>query len=105
MASGLMAAVDLTTTAVTEIFVSPAGAVCSISVAATNRSATDSAKVSFALTNGQVPTDANWIEFNTTIEPSGVLERNGIVVGAGQKVFAKTDKTGVNVLVFGYEGT
>lgn len=72
-----------------------------------NRSASV-AKVSLALTAGGDPTDADWIEFETPIQAAGaaggsVLERTGLALGVGQKVFVRSDVAGVSVVVFGVQ--
>ncbi len=38
-----------------------------------------------------------------TIEPNGTLERTGVAISAGKKLFVKSDLSGVDVAVYGFE--
>jgi hypothetical protein len=62
-----------------------------------------SARVHLAVSADETPADAQWIEWDAALDPSGVLERTGIVLSAGQKVFARSDTGGVTVNVWGIE--
>lgn len=44
-----------------------------------------------------------FLEYDATIAPSGVLERSGIAISAGRSIFVKSDTTGVDVSVYGFE--
>ncbi|TSE33027.1 hypothetical protein [Tepidimonas charontis] len=62
-----------------------------------------SARVRLAVSADATPADAQWIEWDAALDPSGVLERTGIVLSAGQKLFARSDTGAVNVAVWGIE--
>jgi hypothetical protein len=48
--------------------------------------------------------DKDAIEWNVTIPPSGVLERTGLTLGAGDALFVKSSiENGLNAFVFGIE--
>lgn len=61
------------------------------------------AKVRLAIGSNTAPADSEWIEWDAAIDPSGVLERTGIVLSAGQKLFAYSDTGSVTVNVWGIE--
>lgn len=61
------------------------------------------AKVRLALSSDTTPADSEWIEWNAALDPSGVLERTGIVLAAGQALFAHSDTGAVTVNVWGIE--
>jgi hypothetical protein len=60
-------------------------------------------KVRLALTAGPDPTDADWIEFDTPLSANDVLERTGLALSAGQKVFVRADVAGLSAVAFGIE--
>ena len=75
---------------------------CSIQVC--NRSATATALVSIGLlASGETATaTSGFLEFNLAIAPSGVLERTGIVLSAGEKIAVTSNvATAVNFMVVG----
>jgi hypothetical protein len=49
------------------------------------------------------PTAADWIEYGVSIAVSGVLERTGLALSAGQSVRVSSDNTDVSFAVFGIE--
>ena len=49
------------------------------------------------------PLDTQWIEWDVELDASAVLERTGIVLAAGQKLFARSDTGLVTVNVWGIE--
>ncbi|WP_427792260.1 hypothetical protein [Brevundimonas diminuta] len=59
------------------------------------------AKVRLAMTNGEAPTDADWLEFDTPLIGFAVLERTGLALTGGQKVYARADVDGVSAVAFG----
>ena len=73
-----------------------------INVNCCNTGAT-AARVRLAVSAGDTPADAQWIEWDAALDPSGVLERTGIVLSAGQRLFARSDTGAVNVAVWGIE--
>lgn len=62
------------------------------------------AKIRLALTDdGAAPTDADWIEYDTGLQPFAVLERTGLALAAGQNLYARADVAGVSAVVFGIQ--
>jgi hypothetical protein len=99
----MLAQVDLSTTADTVIYTVPAGKRAAVSVSLCARSA--ACNVRIALTSGGAPGNASWIEFSTPLGVGGVLERGGIVLLAGHKLYAGTSVAGVSAVVWGIEET
>lgn len=99
--SGLKASVDLDSADVTLIYTVPAGvALGTYTVSICPRDIKP--KVSLALTSGGVPGTGSWIEFNTEVVGTP-LERTGIALAAGHKIYAQTDIANVSVGVWGIE--
>jgi hypothetical protein len=75
-------------------------------VNAVNKSDED-AKVDIAISEGAtgVPDDADFIEYGLTVAPSGVLERTGIVLDNGKKLWVKSTIANVSFSIFGLESS
>lgn len=102
-----LAAQSLAADADTALYTVPAGRRAVFTASLCNRSAA-TAKVRLALTDGGAPTDADWIEFDTPVQPAGsgggsILERTGIALDAGQTLYARADVAGVSAVVFGIQ--
>ena len=97
--SGRLAAVSLTDTNDTLIYTVQAGKFGVLTANLAARLA--AAKVRLAITSGGAPTDADWIEPGAPLAEGGVLERTGLTLSAGQKIYAGTDIAGVSVGVWG----
>lgn len=63
------------------------------------------AKVRLAIGAGADSTVAGttFLEFDATIPPNEPLERTGIALSAGRKLFVKSDVAGVDYAVYGFE--
>lgn len=101
-----LAAHNLAAAVVTEVFVALAGTRPVFTLNLCNRS-DGPVKVRVALTEGAVPTDADWIEYDTPIPAAGsvggsVLERTGLALHDGQKLFVRSDVAGISAVVFGF---
>jgi len=100
-----LAAQNLTAGVVTELYVVPAATRVVLTANLCNRAAT-LPKVRLAVTDGAVPTDADWIEYDTPLPAAGssegsVIERTGLALAAGQKIFARADIAGVSAVLYG----
>ncbi|MGE0333105.1 MAG: hypothetical protein AB7P37_20685 [Ramlibacter sp.] len=60
-------------------------------------------KVSVAVTAGGAPADADWVAFNMPVLGPGGHEETGIVVGAGEALYARSDLANVSVRAHGFE--
>ena len=99
----LLATHDLAAATQTLLYEVPAGKRAAISVNLCAR--TGAPTVRLALTTGAPPEAANWIEYDTALSAGsgGVLGRSGIVLGAGQQVYARASAAGVSAAVWGIE--
>lgn len=104
MASGRLGAVDLAATTNTLVHTGTASKITTCSVNFANRNAS-SITVRLAHLNGAIGTLANedYIEYDVTILPNGVLERTGIVLAAAHTIVAYSDTANVSVQVWGWE--
>ena len=105
MASGILGGVVLPESSVTTVYTVPEGKQAAITVNAVNRSTVDNIKYWLALTANVSPASQDYIEFESQIVPTGVLERTSIIIGAGTKVLANANVTGITVVVWGFEET
>jgi hypothetical protein len=95
MATGLIQQTNIASTALTSIYSGvPAGKTATVNILLCNLT-NSAATVSIALTptTSAGPTDAQWIEKQTVLGAYEVMERGGIVLGAGNYIYAKCDST------------
>lgn len=104
MSSGRLGAVDLVATTNTLIYTGPANTIATVSANICNRNST-SVAVRLAVLDGAIGTlsDEDYIEYDTPLNANGILERTGLVIGAGQTVVAYSDTADVSVQVYGWE--
>jgi hypothetical protein len=103
-ASGLLGSSNLSTTADTLVYTSPliGGTVVATKIFVANRSGS---AITFSLAVAPFAdtavTTSNAIEWLVPIPANGILERGNIILGAGQKIIAKTSVANVSVAVCG----
>ena len=104
MATGTLANGELANNVLENIYSIPSedtGGYAVVSISMLNTTASD-INIRIAL-HGTNLTDADYIEYDTTIVPKGMIERTGVVVGAGQAIsLICTDSAGC---VFRINGT
>jgi hypothetical protein len=71
-------------------------------VSVVNRGAS-AATIRIALASSATPTDAEWLEYDVSLSPKGVLERTGIVMDTGKLLVVRSSTTSVNAVVYGIE--
>jgi len=103
MASGVLGQSALTATTNTTVYTVPASTLAVVNINVVNRSTSAAADVRIALASTATPTTAEWIEFDATIPPRGVLERTGIAMQATEKVIAYSSTANCSVSVYGLE--
>lgn len=104
MASGVLGRVSLASTTNTVIYTVPAGTTAYVNVNLANRTSA-SAAVRVAVAVSATPQDSEYIEYDTDISGNGVLERTGLVLGAGYSIITYSDKADVSVMAYGVEQT
>lgn len=105
MPTGLLGSRDLSAGVSTIVYTVPDEVnYAVINVNVLNRSTTTPANISLALTsNGDTPADSDWIEYQFTIQPRGVLQRTGVCINTAISVTALSDIAGVSVTAIGVE--
>ncbi len=103
MASGILGQAALSATTLTTVYTVPASTLAVVNLNVVNRSPSASAQVRVALAATATPQTSEWIEFDATIPVSGVLERTGIALHAGEKVVLYSSTANCSVSVYGLE--
>ena len=104
MATGRLGTADLAATTLTTLYTCPATTFTVASVSICNRTASP-ITVRLALASAATPTNAEYIEYDTTIAANQVLERTGIVIDAGKLIVVRSSATGVSAVAYGIETT
>jgi len=105
MASGRLGTANLLATTITDVYTVPASTLTSLNVNICNRN-NAVARIRIALSSVSV-TQGNdeYIEFDTTIEAYGILERTAVLLGAGQILTVYSDIADLSVVATGIEET
>lgn len=104
MATGRLGIADLAATTLTTLYTCPATTFTVASVNICNRTAAP-VTVRVAVASVATPTNAEYIEYDTTIAANQVLERTGIVMDAGKLIVVRSSATGVSAVAYGIETT
>jgi len=102
MATGRLGVADLTVAENTVVYTVPANTFAVISVNLCNRN-NSAVGLRLAVSSTTEPSSAEFIEFDVEVGGKGVLERTGIIMGAGQRIVAYSSAANVSVVVFGIE--
>ncbi|KNY13599.1 hypothetical protein AKG11_28075 [Shinella sp. SUS2] len=104
MASGDLGRAAPAAETLTTVYTVPNGKVATFNVLAVNRAnASVSARV--AITRAAVPADEDWVEYDALLSGKGaILERFGLIGGAGEKIIVWADGAAVTWRVNGFEG-
>jgi len=102
MATGRLGTADLAAVTLTTVYTVPATTFTVATVSVVNRGAT-AATIRIALASSATPSDAEWLEYDVSLSPKGVLERTGIVMDTGKLLVVRSSATGVNAVVYGIE--
>jgi len=101
--SGILGKIDLSATTITDVYTVPLGILTSCNMNICNRNDTI-IKIRIALSAVSITQNNDeFIEYETSIEPYGVLERTAILLGAGVIITAYSDTANVSVIVTGIE--
>lgn len=105
MANGILGSTDLAAVTYTQFYEVPADNFVVATVAFTNKNAT-SVTVRLAATkpiNSGIPEADDYFEYEAEILPGGVLERTGLVLEAGRRLFARSSAANTVAMVYGIE--
>jgi hypothetical protein len=107
MASGIYNKLSLTAATYTNVITTTQVdankiAVVTLNICNTDAAATTSIRV--ALSTSATPSAGDFIEYNTLLNPLGVLERTGIVVPAGMGLVVYASTANVSFVAYGIEG-
>ena len=102
MASGRLGTANLTAATNTSVYTVPADTFTVATISICNRG-NQAITVQMAVADSATPNASEYIEYDTQLVASGVLERTGVVVGAGQKIVVRSSTGSVNAVVYGIE--
>jgi hypothetical protein len=105
MATGRLGTANITTTANTTIYTVPSSTFSVVSVSICNRNSSTAATIKVAVASSASPGLDEWIEYDTSLVASGVVERTGIVMKATEVLVVQVSSATptVSVVAMGIE--
>jgi hypothetical protein len=104
MPTGRLGAADLLAATNTTIYTVPASTFAVVTVSICNRNATN-VTVRLAVAASASPANAEFVEYDVTVGPNGVLERTGLVLDAARLIVARSSAANVTAMVYCIETT
>ena len=105
MPTGRLGTANITTTSNTTIYTVPSSTFSVVSVSICNRSSSASALVRVAVASSGSPNPDEWIEYDTSLVASGVVERTGLVMKATEVLVVQVSSATptISVVAMGIE--
>jgi len=104
MATGRLGVADLSAATNTTLYTVPASTFAVVTLNVVNRGSS-AANIRVAIAASATPADSEYIEYDVSLAPKGVLERMGLVLDAGKLLVVRSSATSVNAIVYGIETT
>jgi hypothetical protein len=106
MASGIYNKLLLTAATYTNVITTSQVAAGKVSVVTLNIVNTSAADINIrvALTTSATPAAGEFLEYDTLLKTTGVIERTGIIVPAGMGLVVYSSGAGANAVAYGFEG-
>ena len=102
MASGILGQSAPAATTNTTVYTVPASTLAVVNISVVNRGGS-AATVRVALSATATPNDDEWIEYNTSVGATSVLERTGVVLDATKNVVVYASSADTSISVYGLE--
>lgn len=102
MASGILGQSAPTATTLTTLYTVPANNYAVVNLAVVNRGST-ATTVRVALAAAATPTNAEYIEFDSSVPGNGVLERTGLVMDTGKRLVIYAGNANLSFSAYGIE--
>ena len=102
MASGILGQSAPSATTNTTVYTVPASTLAVVNISVVNRGGS-AATVRVALSATATPNDDEWIEYNTSVGATSVLERTGVVLDATKNVVVYASSADTSISVYGLE--
>lgn len=105
MATGRLGHLDLAATTYTDLYTVPADTFTVATVSLVNRTAANiTVRVAVTTTGAPgSPNNSEFIEYDVTLAPKGVLERTGLVMDAAKIISVYASAVGVSAMAMGIE--
>ena len=103
MASGILGQSAPSANTNTSVYTVPSSTLSVVNVMVINRSASNPVDVRIALAGSGSPNTNEWIEYDVTVPPKGVVERTGMALQAGKSVVVYNSTADTSVTVTGLE--
>lgn len=102
MATGILGTADLVAGELTTLYTVPIETFAVASISIVNRGNV-AVGIRIAVAEADTPTNAEWIEYDTILDPRAILERTGLVLDATKKIVVYSTAVNVNAVAFGIE--